>query len=67
MNVYNVDGSTLMQITSLDRKGNDLVINGTIMESMPIRCVLTPTQARKGLGLIKMRLAFFLMTILFRS
>lgn len=67
MNVYNVDGSTLMQITSLDRSGNNLVINGTIMESMPIRCVLTPTQARGGLKLVKMRLVLFLMTLLFRS
>ena len=67
MNVYNADGSTLMEITSLDRKGNNLVINGTIMESMPIRCVLTPTQARSGLKLIRLRILVFLMTLLFRS
>lgn len=67
MNVHNVDGSTLMQISSLDRSGNNLIINGTIMESMPIRCVLTPTQARSGLKLVRARLVLFLLSFLFRS
>lgn len=67
MQIYNADGSTLMQVTSLDRRGNNLIINGTIMEAMPVRCILTPSQARSGLKLLRFRLLAFLLTFLLRS
>ena len=67
MKVLNADHSALMEVTSLERDGNNLVINGYIMDSLPIRCLLTPTEARGALKLIKFRLMFFLMSMFFRS
>lgn len=67
MKVYNGDGSTLMQVTSLEQQGNNLVINGYIMGAMPIRCMLTPTEGRNALKLVKFKLLLFLLTFLMRS
>ena len=67
MKLLSGDNSVLMEVSSLKRSGNDLIIIGSIMGAMPIRAVLTPTQARAGLGLISFRLKLFLLTMLFRS
>lgn len=67
MKIYSQDGSELMDITSLARDGNQLVIKGKIMQSMPMSARLRPEEARKGLKLLNFKLAVFLLTFLFRK
>jgi len=67
MKILNADRSELMEVIKLEREGSNLVISGTIMEALPIRCILTPTQARSAVRLLGIRLALFVLTMLFRS
>jgi hypothetical protein len=66
MKLYSQDGSELMEVESLDRDGNDLVIKGKVFGSMPMSARLKPEEARKGLKLLSPRMTAFLMTLLFR-
>jgi len=66
MKIYSQDGSELMQVESLDRDGNDLVIKGKVFGSMPVSARLKPEEARKGLKLLDVKLIGFLLTLLFR-
>jgi len=67
MKLYSQDGSELMEISAIQRKGNQLVIKGKVFESMPMSARLDPTEARKGLRLLNARVILFLLTFLFRS
>lgn len=66
LKLYAPDRSELMEVTSLTRDGDNLLIRGKIMGSMPMTAVIRPDQARNGLGLLSWRLAFFLLTFFFR-
>lgn len=66
MKLQNLDQSTLMEVTSLGTEGAHLVIKGTILGSMPITAMLTPSEARSLFKLLTPRLFFFLLTLLFR-
>jgi hypothetical protein len=67
MKLYNIDRSTLMEVTSLDQENNTVIVKGSILGSMPITCVLTPTEARQIFKLLTPKLFLFLLTFLFRS
>jgi hypothetical protein len=60
------DNTTLMQVESLERSGNDLLIKGKVFGAMPMTARLTPAEARKGLKLVSFKLALFLLTFLLR-
>ena len=60
------DNSKLMEIEALERNGNELLIKGKVFGAMPMTARLTPAEARKGLRLVNFRLAWFLLTFLFR-
>jgi hypothetical protein len=64
--LYAGDNSTLMQIESLERSGKDLLIKGKVFGAMPMTARLTPAEARKGLKMLSLKLAFFLLTFLLR-
>jgi hypothetical protein len=66
MKLYNLDNTTLMDVASLKQDGNNLIIKGTILGSMPITCMLTPTEARTLFQLLTPKLFVFLLTFLFR-
>lgn len=66
MILYSPDNSALMEIQSLERSGDELVIKGKVFGTMPITARLKPEQARRGLKLLKPRLVLFLLTMLFR-
>ena len=66
MTLYSADKSPLMQINALERDGSDLLIKGKVFGTMPMTARLTPTEARQGLKLVRLRLAWFLLTLLFR-
>jgi len=67
MKIYGQDNTELMQISSLERDGNQLVLRGKVFGSMPITAKLTPQEARNGLKLLNLRLAAFLLTFLLRK
>jgi hypothetical protein len=67
MTLYSADKSELMQINAIERDGSDLLIKGKVFGTMPMTARLTPKQARQGLKLLRLRLLFFLVSMLFRS
>lgn len=67
MKLYAPDNSVLMEISALERKGNELIVKGKVFGSMPMVAKLKPEEARKGLKMIGFKLALFLLTFLFRS
>ena len=67
MKLFSADNSVLMEVSRLERDGNNLVIVGSIMGALPVRAILTPTETRSALGLLNFRLKLFLLTLLFRS
>jgi hypothetical protein len=66
MKLKSADGSDLMQVNALERDGNLLLIKGKIMGAMPMTAKLSPSEFRKGFGLLNLRLFFFLLTFPFR-
>jgi hypothetical protein len=67
MKIYAPDKSELMEISRVERDGNNLVLHGKIMGSLPMKAVIRPDQARRGLSLIGFRTYLFLATFLFRA
>jgi len=66
MQLRNTDGSALMKVESLTKDGHNLLIEGVLMDSMPVKCVLTPSEARRALPLLRPGTLWLLLTILFR-
>jgi hypothetical protein len=67
MKIYGQDNAEVMQISSLERDGNKLVLKGKVFGAMPITAKLTPQEGRNGLKLLNFKLAAFLLTFLFRK
>ena len=67
MKIYSADKSELMQVSRIERKGNDLVLKGKVYGTMPMSATLTPEQARAALKLLSPRLLLFLITLPFRK
>jgi hypothetical protein len=67
MKIYGLDNSELMQVTSLEREGNSLVMKGKVFGTMPMTSKLNPQEGRNALRLVNFRLAVFLLTFLFRK
>ena len=66
MELLTKDNDSLMTIESLAPDGDNLLIEGQIMGTLPVRAVLTPDQARAALKLLNFRTVLFLLTLLFR-
>jgi hypothetical protein len=66
MILYSPDNSALMEVQSIERSGDELVIKGKVFGTMPITARLTPQQARRGMKLLKPRLALFVLSMLLR-
>ena len=67
MKIYAADKSELMQVSAIERKGNDLVLKGKVFGTMPMSATLTPEQARAAFKLLSVGLVLFLITLPFRS
>jgi len=67
MTLYSADKSELMQVNAIERDGSDLLIKGKVFGTMPMTARLTPSEARQGLKLLRLRLAWFLVSMLFRK
>jgi hypothetical protein len=66
MKLYTNDKTELMDVGTLERDGNALLIKGRIFGTMPMTARLSPEQARQGFKLLNVKLVLFLLTFLFR-
>lgn len=66
MTLYSTDQTALMEVTTMQREGNELRIKGKVFGTMPMTARLTPTEARNGLKLLSFKLVWFLLTLPFR-
>lgn len=67
MKLYAPDNSELMQISAVERDGNQLLIKGTAFGAMPITAQLRAGEARQAIKLLNLKTFFFLLTLLFRK
>ncbi len=67
MKIRAADKSELMQVSKIERKGNDLVLKGKVYGTMPMTATLTPEEAKAFLKLLTPKLALFLLTLPFRK
>ena len=67
MKLYSPDKSELMDISAIERDGDDLVIRGKVFSAMPMTARLRPAEARKALKLVNFRTALFILTLPFRK
>ncbi len=66
MKIYDANDAELMQVRSVERDSNTLVIRGKIFGAMPMVAKVTPAEARAALKLIDFKTFLFLLTMLFR-
>lgn len=66
MKLYSPDKSELMDVKSIERDGDDLVIKGKVFGAMPMTARLRPVEAKKALKLIDLKTALFILTLPFR-
>jgi hypothetical protein len=66
MKIYGADNREMMDITSLERDGDQLVIRGKIFGAMPLTAKLRPEESRAALKLLNFRTALFLLSLPFR-
>lgn len=66
MKIYAADKSELMQVSKIERQGDDLVLKGKVFGTMPMSATLTPEQARAAFKLLSVKLVLFLITLPFR-
>jgi hypothetical protein len=65
--IYSADQSELMQVSKIERDGDDLVLKGKVFGTMPMSARLRPEEARAALKLLSPGLVWFLLTLLFRK
>ena len=67
MKLYSADKSVLMEVSKIERKGDDLVLKGKVFGTMPMTAVLTPDEAKKGAKLLGFPLLAFIASMPFRK
>ena len=65
MKLHTPDGNELMEVLRIEREGNQLVVRGTIMGTMPTKAVIRPENLRAAFALLSPRLLFDLVCLLF--
>jgi hypothetical protein len=66
MKLYSADNSELMDVSAIERDGDNLVIKGKVFGAMPMTAKLRPSQARAALKLLNWKLVWFMATLLIR-
>jgi hypothetical protein len=66
MKICDANDGELMQVRSIEREDNVLVIRGKIFGAMPMVAKVTPAEARAALKLLDAKTIWFLLTMLFR-
>ncbi len=60
------DNTVLMEVSRIERSGNDLVVKGKVFGTMPMSAHLSADEARNGFRLMSWKTLLFLATLLFR-
>jgi hypothetical protein len=66
MKIYDANDGELMQVRSIDREDDVLVIRGKIFGAMPMVAKVTPAEARAALKLLDFKTILFIFSLLFR-
>jgi hypothetical protein len=66
MKIYDAANGELMQVRSIGREENVLVIRGKIFGAMPMVAKVTPKEARAALKLLDFKTILFILSLLFR-
>jgi hypothetical protein len=66
MKIYDATDGELMQVRSIEREDNVLVIRGKIFGAMPMVAKVTPQEARAALKLLDFKTILFILSMLFR-
>jgi hypothetical protein len=66
MKIYDANNGELMQVRSIEREDNVLVIRGKIFGAMPMVAKVTPKEARAALKLLDFKTILFIVSMLFR-
>ncbi|MFV5516893.1 hypothetical protein [Acinetobacter gerneri] len=66
MKLYGNDNSELMNVSTIERNGDELVLKGKIFGAMPMTAKVRPEEARAALKLLNFKTIIFLITLLFR-
>jgi hypothetical protein len=66
MKLYGADNREMMQVSTIERDGSDLLIKGKIFGTMPLTAKLRPEEARAAFKLLGFRTLIFIVTMLFR-
>jgi hypothetical protein len=66
MKIYDATDGELMQVRSIEREDNVLVIRGKIFGAMPMVAKITPTEARAALKLFDFKTILFVLSMIFR-
>jgi hypothetical protein len=66
MKIYDAADGELMQVRSIEREHNVLVIRGKIFGAMPMVAKVTPKEARAALKLLDFKTILFILSLLFR-
>lgn len=65
MKLHTPEGNELMEVLKVQREGNQLVIRGTVMGTMPTRAIMRPEELRAAFKLVSLGLIFSLIGLLF--
>lgn len=66
MKLYSPDNGELMQISSLERDGDQLLIKGIAFGAMPITAQLRAAEVRQALKLMDIGTIVFLLSLIFK-
>ena len=67
MKLYGYDNSELMDVNKLYRNGNELMMEGTMLDSMPIVARIKPAEVRQALRMLTFGDLLFLLSMIFRG
>ena len=67
MKLYSQDGSELMDVSTIERDGDRLIVRGKVFSAMPMAASLTPAEARKLFKLVDLKTLVFILTLPFRK
>jgi hypothetical protein len=66
MKIRTPDGAEAMQLDSVERAGNTLILKARVLGTMPMNFVLTPEAVREALRMTGWQLLPFILTFAFR-
>lgn len=64
MKLHTPEGRELMEVLRVEREGDQLVVRGVIMGTIPTRAVIRPEQIRAAFGLLSWGLIWSVLALL---